>query len=403
MSRATKITKRIIDSFPYPSRGQIIYQDSELKGFAVRVTPTKKTFIINKKAKNKLIRHKIATYPELTVEQARVEAQKLLGNIARGVMPKDDASRNRIGAITLHEAFKDYLKAKSLKPKTTQDYENVINTHLSAIKNLLLAEIKRSTVSDIYENLSKKSPALANLCMRVLRAVFNFAKAKYRLSNDEPVFIENPVSIISETKSWKKVKRRTRHITEQELSVWYKALINIPENKKTNIAVTQDYLLFVLFTGLRRNEALSLPWKQVSFRNKTITILNTKNHEDHTLPLPKFLEELLKRRHKENISGSPHVFPSLDNSSHLKEIKTVIATVKKNSGITFSTHDLRRTFITIAESLDIPFLALKRLLNHKEKDVTEGYIISGVERLREPMDKIAERIKDLLFVEDTLE
>lgn len=56
-------------------------------------------------------------------------------------------------------------------------------------------------------------------------------------------------------------------------------------------------------------------------------------------------------------------------------------------------HDLRRTFITIAESLDIPAYALKRLLNHKMNgDVTAGYIMLDVERLRNPMQMIADHI-----------
>lgn len=59
----------------------------------------------------------------------------------------------------------------------------------------------------------------------------------------------------------------------------------------------------------------------------------------------------------------------------------------------FTLHDLRRTFITIAESLDIPADALKRLLNHKmSNDVTAGYIINDVERLRAPMQKISDYI-----------
>lgn len=59
-------------------------------------------------------------------------------------------------------------------------------------------------------------------------------------------------------------------------------------------------------------------------------------------------------------------------------------------------HDLRRTFISIAESLDIPAYALKRLLNHRaDTDVTGGYIVIGVERLRLPVERIAARILEL--------
>lgn len=70
-----------------------------------------------------------------------------------------------------------------------------------------------------------------------------------------------------------------------------------------------------------------------------------------------------------------------------------MAQVTKSSGVHFTIHDLRRTFITIAESLDIPAYALKRLMNHKmSNDVTAGYIIVDVERLRKPMQLITDYI-----------
>ena len=52
-------------------------------------------------------------------------------------------------------------------------------------------------------------------------------------------------------------------------------------------------------------------------------------------------------------------------------------------------HDRPRPFAPFAKRLDIPAYALKRLLNHKmSADVTAGYIVPDVERLREPMEKI---------------
>jgi hypothetical protein len=56
--------------------------------------------------------------------------------------------------------------------------------------------------------------------------------------------------------------------------------------------------------------------------------------------------------------------------------------------------DLRRTFATTAERLDISSYAVKRLLNHLTgSDVTAGYIVTDIERLRRPMQAIA----DFLF------
>lgn len=78
---------------------------------------------------------------------------------------------------------------------------------------------------------------------------------------------------------------------------------------------------------------------------------------------------------------------------YIIEPRKQMAKVIEATGIQFTVHDLRRTFITIAESLDIPAYALKRLLNHKMSgDVTAAYIILDVERLRKPMQMIADFI-----------
>jgi integrase len=75
------------------------------------------------------------------------------------------------------------------------------------------------------------------------------------------------------------------------------------------------------------------------------------------------------------------------------EPRTAVSRISELSGVPFTLHDLRRTFITIAESLDIPGYAFKRLLNHKDpNDMTAGYTVSNVDRLREPMQRITEFI-----------
>lgn len=53
-----------------------------------------------------------------------------------------------------------------------------------------------------------------------------------------------------------------------------------------------------------------------------------------------------------------------DEIGHLRHSLEDIA---KASGIKFMVHELRRTFATLAETLDIPSYALKRLMNHKAR------------------------------------
>lgn len=178
-----------------------------------------------------------------------------------------------------------------------------------------------------------------------------------------------------------KIEKRQTLIKSHQLADWYKATLQL------NNETTRDYLHLILFTGLRRSEASRLKWTDIDFKDKTLTISETKNHQVHTLPLSFFLYELLTRRYE--AKDSPYVFPSESERGYLIEPKTAVKRVCELSGVTFTLHDLRRTFITIAESLDIPGYALKRLLNHKDpNDVTAGYIVSDVERLRAPMQQI---------------
>jgi hypothetical protein len=78
-----------------------------------------------------------------------------------------------------------------------------------------------------------------------------------------------------------------------------------------------------------------------------------------------------------------------------------IAQVCKKTGITFSSHDLKRTFLTIGEAALIPFSLLKALANHQtDGDVTGGYINPEANTLRSATFKIADAIQQLTTPND---
>ncbi|MHB8624523.1 MAG: tyrosine-type recombinase/integrase [Sulfuricaulis sp.] len=143
----------------------------------------------------------------------------------------------------------------------------------------------------------------------------------------------------------------------------------------------------MFFTGLRRQEAARLRWDDVDLIERTLIILDTKNHEPLTLPLSSFVFALLSNRSSRKINE--YVFPGSGIQGYIVEPRAAIQCVIEASGVDFTLHDLRRTFITVADSLDIPGYAIKRLVNHKiGRDVTAGYIVHDIERLRRPMQQI---------------
>lgn len=392
MRRKMKITKSAVDKLAIPvsntpgRTAQKRYYDDAMKGFGVRVTSGgTKAFFVEKLIKNKLSRITLGRYPELTVEMARKEAQKVLGQIATGMDPVAEKHAEKMRQITLNEVFNDYIQVrKSLKHNTLYNYQKILATGFAGWVDKPFLAITKDKVAKYHEKLGKeRGEAYANLAMRLLRALFNFAAGQYEDIQGKSLITENPVKRLSQTRAWYRVERRQTFIKAHELAPWYAGVQQLQNE------IFRDYLLLILLTGLRRQEAATLRWDQVDLNAKTLTVLDTKNHESHTLPLSSYLYELLLSRSPKRINE--YVFPGTGAAGHIIEPRKQMANVTKLSGIHFTVHDLRRTFITIAEGLDISAYALKRLMNHKMNgDITAGYIVTDVERLRKPMQQITD-------------
>jgi integrase len=384
-----KLIKTTVDKLPLPESTPTFYRDDEIRGFGVKVFPSGiKTFFLEKRVVGKVKRITIGRFGELTAEQARKKAQKLVGEIAAGGDPIAEKKAAELKAITLAGVFRDYLDTrKDLKPKTLRDYERVLNVAFADWRTKPLLSITKDMIGKRHRQLGEQNgEAWANLSMRVLRALFNFAAGQYEDAQGRSLITDNPVKRLSQTRAWYRVDRRQTVIKIHELKPWFEGVMRL-ENE-----VLRDYLLLMLFTGLRRNEAAKLRWADVDFAGKTLTVVDPKNREDHTLPLSDFLLDLLARRKAGAVNE--YVFPGSGAGGYIVEPRKQMARVTESSGVRFTVHDLRRTFITLAESLDISAYAVKRLVNHKigKSDVTAGYIIHDVERLREPMQKITDYV-----------
>ena len=394
-----KLTKIAVDKLPLPTVGnQKRYYDSVITGFGVRITAKgAKAFFIEKMIKGKQKRLTIGRYPGLTVEQARKEAQKLLGKIATGVDPIAESKASKQRSFTLQEVFNDYVKArKSLKPSTVADYKCVLNEVIPDWLDKKFLSIRKEMVFKRHEKHGlERSKARADNSMRVLRALFNYAMNEYEDEQGNALVLENPVKHLSHVRAWHRVKKRKTYIKSHELAAWYQGVMSLSNT------TLRDYLILVVMTGLRRQEAAQLKWEQVDFRDKTITITDTKNHQDHTLPLSDYLYKLFLCR-KENAINA-YVFPGSGAGGYIIEPRKQMAKVINASEVHFTIHDLRRTFITVAESLDIAAYALKRLLNHKmNNDITAGYIMNDIERLRKPMQLITDTLVKLMGIKENI-
>lgn len=183
--------------------------------------------------------------------------------------------------VSLKEVYEDYLRArKSLKESTKANYEQGLGKAFANWLDKPIVNISKDHVARQHEKLGQNhGEAYANLAMRILRALFNFAAGQYEDAQGRLLIIENPVRRLSQTRSWYRIERRKTYIKSHQLESWYQAVQQL-ENR-----ILADFLLLVLFTGLRRQEAATLKWQDVDMKGRTLTIHDTKNNEAHTLKI----------------------------------------------------------------------------------------------------------------------
>jgi integrase len=285
--------------------------------------------------------------------------------------------------ITLRHAWHDYKVARKLKPKSIQNGFYMLNHCVPEWLDLDMNDITKKMVSDRHLELSI-TPSLANSVMRQVRTLFNFAIAEYEDKDENPFIRMNPVKKLSAKRAWNKDRVRTRKVPLHKIKDWLNAVLMLSS------PTIRDYLIVCLLTGLRKEEAAQLKWENIDFEGNSLHIPNTKNGNPHDLPLSRFLKALLEERHAERVNE--YVFPGgrWKASGSMTSPYKAIGLITKATGIKFSPHDLRRTFLLIAEHVGVDEFTRKRLLNHTFQDVTgKHYSTANIEKLREPMELIS--------------
>ena len=310
-------------ALPEPGKRLTIY-DTEVPKLALRVTAAgTKTFFVVKRAGASMAWVKLGTFPDMTVEQARNEATKALGEFASG---NDPAAAKRIirGEPTFAEAFESFLDGKRkrdgspLADKTKRDYRDVLRMYLGTIQNKKLSAITREDVKAIQRKTTKKSPAQADRAVAVASAVFAFALDQEAYSGT------NPASRVQKNPP----PSRERFAQAHELP---RLLAAVAESDQ------RDYFLLSLLTGARRSNVQAMAWREIDLDGAVWRIGKTKNGTPQNVTLSPEAVNVLKARkeaqqaaHKAGRSDkamSPFVFPGTGKTGHLVEPKKAWSTI----------------------------------------------------------------------------
>jgi integrase len=212
----------------------------------------------------------------LTADEARNEARKLLGDVARGGNPAEERQRDlRAPTIaSLCDRFLSEYAAHHCKPSTRKGYEIVIRTKIKPkLGTRKIVDITRAEIVAFHHDFRDR-PYMANGAVSILSKMFNLAE-DWGLRTDGT----NPARRIRKFRE----EEKKRYLSDHEQMRLGNALAEaLEEGLETPYAVSAIYLL--MLTGCRLGEILTLKWEYVTTHHLELPDSKTGRRR---IPLPR--------------------------------------------------------------------------------------------------------------------
>jgi integrase len=298
------------------------------------------------------------------------QAQKVLhvlqGKIANNRFRIEDIDGQD---VPLEQFFNEYFEyAKTFKkPSTMYNERNIARDFLKFSGSVSLAYLNNPRFIDNWRaDLSTRvGPATFNINRRFLHAAFNVA-IKWRY------LLENPMGSVAKAKP----EERRLYMTQEEVE---KIFTLIDHDLKTlrvkkHLRFLHTFRLLVLFllnSGMRRQEALTLRICDIDFSRNLIYLEQTKSKRTRIVPMNALTREILR-------SLGDELFLKMN----LDHVSRKFGSYAKRAGLSgFHLHSLRHTFATNLIAAGVDIYTVSRLLGHSDLRTTILYAKSNVELL----------------------
>lgn len=385
-------TKAKLDALSLPELGKReTYHDIKTNGLQLRITSNGiKTFSLFRRIKNSSPeRVTLGRYPDMSIEQARIESTRLNGLIVQGINPNTD-SRALKTETTLQELFDNFLQHRRnkrgafLSEKTKRSYRYDFGLYLGKWGKRKLSQFKDTDFGKLHAEIGKEHPTTANRVIAMASSLFGYASEKKLFKGQNPA---QGIKKYPETK-------RERFLQADELPAFFAALAE--EGNET----LRDYFLISLLTGARRSNVQEMQWKQINFDRAEWRIPTTKNGEPQTVTLTPEAIEILRNRKTDNVA--PWVFPGIGSTGHIVEPKKAWKRVLERAGIDdLRIHDLRRTLGSWQAKTGASLTIVGKSLNHKSPSTTAIYARLDLDPVRESVDRATGAILAAAGVKET--
>ena len=266
--------------------------------------------------------------------------------------------------MTLIDIYEDW--SKNHFERITSGSQKVYKAAFKKMERLHhvpMCELKayhfQSLINDYKDNYT------ATKMIKILAGLLFHQAMKYGIvEKDYSDFLEIPK---------KEIKYKKSALTDNEV----KLILN---NK---ISTRNDMLIILLYTGMRVSELFELESKNIDLKNRIMVGgLKGINGTNRRIPIHTEIVPIIER----NI-GTKYLFTSLRGKKHIYSNEGVaLNRFLKSLGVNRSCHELRHTFVSQFQRLNIDNITLKRIIGHSVKDITEHYTHKTDEDLLKAID-----------------
>lgn len=389
-----RLTKTAVDKLKWSGK-QVEYFDTKLTGFGVRVNENSKAYFAQGKVKQsdgtrKKFNVGCGRVDLVDFEDAYVKAEGILRDAAKGLLPEDrrqqdqvESATDQLENMTLRQVYNKYIaeKSKKLAASTKKEYLECLEQNVLDWMERPIRSITPQEVVERHAQIGERSPARADGTFRVVRALCQWVIDTYE---EMDIIVSNPCRRLK--KKWFRVPRKETYIKSGDLQAWFDAVLLLDE-------LPRMFFLMLLFSGARFTDMAAVKVGKYNFRVGSC-VYRVKGNKELDVPVSSWimprLEAYIYRNH---LQKNDFLFPSIgqkkSKSGHIEDLREQCEKVYQVSGVRFTPHDLRRTFLSYCESLRIPKLVQKRLVGHEiPKDVTDGYIQIPFEDLERAIEEV---------------
>jgi len=284
--------------------------------------------------------------------------------IARDNLGFSEMNRKEVRLSKFIEEYLEHSKAEKAHNTYLLD-KGALAKFKDLFGDIHLSKVTRKQGEDFKVwQLQKVKPVSVNIFFRQIKAAFETA-AKWGYLR------ENPLRDVKQCKV--KNENLPQFFTKPEIKL---LLDVIPDGDFKRL------ILFYLYTGCRRNEALNLTWDDIDMERGKVTFRITKSGKGRIIPFNGALREVLSAMQRKG--KKPFPFQG-DFVTH--KFKDYL----KASGIqnqSLKLHSLRHTFAShlIMEGVDV--MTVSKLLGHSSVKVTEIYAHLVPDHMRASVERL---------------